>query len=145
MATIAVAKTAGAFVRQNWRIIIAIILAIVVIIIIWKFWDRIKGFFRRTYGHYGQEVPEYRKVQLEQIATQAKAAIYDPTTLSGTKAEILNQIFAINDDELLYLAKYYKTIAQGNSLYMDIDDEFLPGIEIDEKLMARLAALGETD
>lgn len=113
---------------------------IVVLWIIWRNQDRIKQFFGRTRADFQPgSITEGRKSELEALANDAYNAIYG---VFGDTGDTLERVNALNDNELVYLAKFYKkALTKGSSLYKDVDDEFMPWDKVDEQLMGRLSQL----
>lgn len=147
---IGVAATAGSaalrVVTSKWFWIALGI--IIVILIVRRNWNKISGKFERDFGNYGshngqpiEDLTKDRKLTLEKWAQDLYTAIY---TTGGNSAPLMAIALSLNDLELKYLAQHYKkAITRGTSLYTDVDDEIMPGTDVDEKLMARLAKLGE--
>lgn len=123
------------------------LLALILIFILWKNSARIKSYFSRLIGKsegdyqpYG--ITEQRKLELQALAQKVYEGVN--TYSVTTRAEFydtLDAVNAINDNELEYLAKYYEKNVSESSLYADIDDEWMPGGDIDEKILTRLKVL----
>lgn len=132
--------------KTFWIVLGLIVLAI----IIWRYSDRIitKGESRlgpQTGDWQEGTITEGRKKQLEDLAQTLYNDIYGSFNSSGDgSVPSMGKAAALNDNELLYLARYYENnLSQnGNSLWFDVDEEWLPFTSEDEGLMSRLADIG---
>lgn len=124
------------------RITWAIIAILVVVLVLRANWDRLTGWTRRSYGSFGEpSIGPARKAQLEQLARDAFTAM-DGWTLS-LDASWLEQLTALNDLELRYVAEFYTSaITRGTKLSDDIDNEWISG-DVDQQLVARLRQMNQ--
>lgn len=138
-----VAETAGKVVRNKWFWIGLAIL--IVILILRRYYPYLKSKFARSYGDFsGEKITESRKTELETMAQDLYDKIYGGYHSINTRSDLMHKVAAINDDELLYLSRYYKNaITRSNSLYKDISNEFMPFASGDQVLMSRLAKIGQ--
>lgn len=140
------AQAAGAvalrLVKNKWFWII--LGAIILILIIRKNWRYIRAWFSPSKGDFtGAPINPERKAWLESRAEELHKYLSQWGFTSDTDS-VLKEIQNVNDDELLYLAKYYKSaLTRGNSLYVDIDNKWMPFYGSDEKLLARLSKIGQ--
>lgn len=131
--------------RTFWIIVILVIVAIII-------YRKSDYFLAKAKSRLGQQtgdwqegtITEGRKADLETLAERMYAEIYSFTKQGeGGTIAALQMTNTLNDNELLYLARYYEDhTGAENSLWFDIDDEWLPQTSSDETLMARLSALG---
>lgn len=127
----------GKLMRNKWFWIILAILIVLLIIRrkseVWK--DKlapVSGDFQSG------GISEGRKKELETLAQN----VYDEIN-GGWVTNYMYDLLPINDNELTYLAKHYKKyLSRNESLYTQIDNEWMWGMDIDEKIMTRLNLLG---
>lgn len=142
-----------AFVAKYKWWILGIILAIIIVLYLRRNWYKVRHIFqpRDIDIETGESIniSEQRKAQLETLARDLYDDIYDTPInylgiVSHTK-ELYTKADALSDNELLYLARYYKRyLANGNSLWMDIDDEYSsPFDNYMTSLQAHLSKIGE--
>ena len=132
--------------RTFWIVVALLILAI----IIWRYSDRIitKGASRlgqQTGDWQEGTITEGRKAQLQKMANDLYTAIYNTSAVpANARTTLMASAAALNDNELLYLARYYEdNLSENkNSLWFDTDEEWMAGVSADENLMTRLAAIG---
>lgn len=124
---------------------------LILLFILYKNWAKIKQLFGKDYGTYSQGgggyapagIPDGRKAEIEALAQELYDKIYGVTTFTDKETSFI-KANALNDTELKYLAQYYKNaLTRSDSLYHDVDSEFMPFTDEDEKLMSRLSALNE--
>lgn len=121
-------------------------LLVIVLLAVWLLGPRMKEFIRKLRtpdrGNYaGQAAPNAAdQARLQELARRMREEIY--TVLGWDERDIVaQQILAINDTELRYLAEFYAQIAQGNSLREDIEGEWSWNGEDKQRLIARLLQL----
>ncbi len=119
-----------------------IVVIILVLYLANRHWDKIRGNVGRIRGDFQPGgITDKRKGELEALADELYRVIYSTATETW-RYTVYEKANALNDNELLYLGKYYKqSKTGGTSLYRDIDDEWMPFSSIDEQLMSRLAQL----
>ncbi len=89
------------------------------------------------------EVSERRKKRIRRLGDKLYDDIYD-TPLTGHTYSYYEKANDLDDNELLFLARYYIGITKGSSLFEDVDDEaFSLFSDVDTKLMNHLAIIGE--
>lgn len=82
----------------------------------------------------------------EDIKTIASGIFNDieDTSITGHSYDSYDQALLLTDNELAFMADYYKTyLSIGKSLYAEIDTQYYITSGIPQKLMARLAAIGK--
>ncbi len=126
-------------VKSKWFWIGLILL--IIIFYVWRNWDKLKSKFGVITGDFQPgDITEKREGVLESLAQDAYDSIYSVT---GDTGDTLERVNALNDNELDYLARYYKSaLTRGNTLYEDVDNEFMPLDDVDETLMGKLNRLG---
>lgn len=114
---------------------------LIIIFYVWRNWDKLKSKFGVITGDFQPgDITDKRKGTLESLAQDTYDSIYSAT---GDTGDTLEKVNALNDSELDYLARYYKkALTRGNTLYEDVDDEFMPWDDVDETLMGKLNRLG---
>lgn len=140
--------------------VIGTIIGIILIFLVWKngkrWWDQLT---KQDKGHYGaltsfedmqagqQQNNEARQAELEKFARDTFTALNSTLFIGGVTAtgreyqlELLN---ALGDPELRFVAQFYEHTASstGQSLRQDIEEEFMPATDVDERLIARLNQL----
>lgn len=101
-------------------------------------WQRLTAVDRGDYTGAGAVLSDADKQRLRQLAMDLHSAIEGSGFLS--RERVMSQALALSDTMLRFLAQEYA--ANGaNSLYQDIDDEWMPGTDVDERLMQRLRAI----
>ena len=126
----------------------AIIIVVLVLLALWllsRASSKAKGFIQGTFmGVQGDNVyapiSDERKVILEQMAEGVHGLIYG-TDWGNELTPALGNLNALPDNELTYVAQYYGSFLSANSLYYDIDYEWLFTTDEDEKILARLSAM----
>lgn len=132
--------------KNKWFWIILI--SIIVLIFIrrnWSKWSfKAKGRFGPQHGDWQPgTITDARKSVLEGLARELYDAIYSGWGATIERGPIFNKVAYLNDNELEYTANYYKSaITKTNSLYYDVDEEYMPYSNSDEELMAKLSAIG---
>ncbi len=131
--------------RTFWIIVILIIVGIII-------YRKSDYFLQRAGSRLGKQVGDWqagtitdgRKKDLETIAHRLYGEIYSFTKQGeGGTIAALQMTNTLNDNELLYVAKFYEdSTGADNSLWFDVDDEWLPQTSSDEVLMSRLSQLG---
>lgn len=105
---------------------------------------------RTDRGNYaGQEAVRNnpaRQAELDQMARDAQTAMHTVLIVGGTtwtgREAVLERLLALNDTELRYVAQFYRSINEsGNSLRVDVQGEWMPFTNVDERLVARLNQL----
>jgi hypothetical protein len=124
---------------------------LILLYILYRNWSKIKQFFGKDYGVYSSGggtytpagIPDGRKGELETLAKELYDKIYGVTTFTDKETSFI-KANSLNDTELKYLAQYYKSaLTRSDSLYHDVDSEWMPFSSEDENLLARLSALNE--
>ena len=125
--------------------------ALIALIILNRQWDNIKSGLKRLTQRKdivrteeeiaAGDISEERKRELEDFAQELYAEIQGASAGTGLYSKLLT----FTDLEVEYLSKYYrKHISGGVYLYEDVDEEwFSPFTNIDGRVMARLAKVGE--
>lgn len=130
--------------RTFWIVIALIILAI----IIWRYSDR---FITKAESRLGPQtgdwqegtITEGRKNYLQELAKELYRVIYG-WAWESEKIAAMRKASALNDNELLFLARHYENdlSENGNSLWFDADEELMAYTSADEDLMGRLSDIG---
>ena len=140
--------------------VIGTIVGLILIVLVWKngkrWWEQLT---KQDKGHYAdltsfaevqagkEQANAARQAQLEKMAQDTFTALNSTLFLGGVTATgrefQLELINALNDSELRYVAQFYEHNASstGQSLKQDLDDEFMPATDVDERLIARLNQL----
>lgn len=135
------------FIRNNWKWILLLVIALILILYIRRNWYKFSHLFtpRNIDLEPGESevISEQRKRQIESIAQKLFTDIYN-TPYSGHNGDVYKEALSLTDNELLYLAKFYKrSVSGGNTLYADIDSQWYVWIDSPTTLMARLNKIGE--
>ena len=130
--------------RNKWFWIAVITIIVIIIIyrnlgpLIEKLKDkRVPSYARDEEGNV-IKVTDLDKMRLDRLVIQLREAV---ERFSGMDGSDFKEVNSLTDQELEYVAKTYKS-SYGSSLFKDIDDEWLPFTNEDEKLQARLDKLG---
>lgn len=140
--------------------VIGTIVGLILIVLVWKngkrWWEQLT---KQDKGHYAdltsfaevqagkEQANAARQAQLEKMAQDTFTALNSTLFLGGVTATgreyQLELLMALNDSELRYVAQFYEHNASstGQSLRQDIEDEFMPATDVDERLIARLNQL----
>lgn len=129
--------------RMFWLIIGGAVL----LILVYRNWDRIMRFFQKRNIDFleGEDViiSPVRKSQIEGISQRLYNDIYD-TPITGHNTGPYNDAIALTDNELLYMSGYYRRfLTRGESLKDDISSEIYTFTDVNNKLIARLNKIGE--
>ena len=136
------ASIAGAGVKLLKSKVFWIVLgSIILIIIINKNRYKIKAWFKPIDIDLetGEKIhiTDERKVELKKVASNIYTAIY--STLHTGRKLTFKAALALTENELDFMAKHYKQqVSGGNTLYEDVDNEWMPSTDLDEQLMAKL-------
>lgn len=139
-------KTAGAILRNKWFWIALIV--IILILVARKYWHVISRWFQPTdidlEPGESVKIESGREAELKGVAAELYSDLYD-TPASGHNNQLYSNANKLSDNELKFLAKYYRqNLTQGTYLYTDIDEDwFNPFTNVDSMLMAHLAKVGE--
>ena len=115
----------------------------IILIYVNRNWDRWKSRLGRQYldDQPGGEaaISSQRRGELEALANDVHTESTSGKGIFTATCKLDN----INDTELLYMAKYYeRALTRGDSMYKDIDDRWGYVTSCDEKVMAKLSAMG---
>ena len=132
--------------------------ALILFILLQRNWYKISRLFQRSDVDKEEDekinIPETvddaptgyqysNKAEIEELARNLYSTIYQYQGSWNTE-KYMQEAYELTDNELKYLSKYYRQyVTKDNWLYSDIDDEFFPLTNLDEKLMARLTQVGE--
>lgn len=135
------------FIKDNKKIIIVIIVVIVAFFVIRNYLPQIKLYFQPKnidlQPGESVEISETRKRYLESLAGRVYADIYSTSTFTGHDDSVYIEANAVTDNELLYMAGYYKKyLSSGVSMWQDIDDEAYL-IQSPTDLQQHLSKIGE--
>lgn len=112
---------------------------IIAVLVLLRNKHKIKTFFKRVVttpkGDFEVGITEDEKDDIERVADELKEKIYGMAT-NQSMAKLLNLSLGYNDSAFLYFVEYYNDTY--GDLYDDIDWEFMPDIDADEKVMARM-------
>lgn len=104
---------------------------------------------RRDEGNYAGQEPvasnPVREAELTKLAEDTYTALnsilfFGGVTATGREWQ-LEKVYTLNDTELRWLANRYKILANGVSLREDLEHEYMPFTDVDERLIARLQQL----
>ncbi len=117
---------------------------LIVLLIIRANWQYLKAKFARSFGDFtGEKISDSRQAVLNGFADNLHQSIHTSVAWGDT-VDALNNISGVNDDELRYIARYYKrALSRGTSLYTDLNNEWMPLTDIDEQILTRLSKIGE--
>lgn len=90
----------------------------------------------------GSGIPDYRKKQLQKLAQDVYIDIWHTPWTGHDHAAYTSITNSVTDNELIYLSKYYKTLTDGESLWVSIDDQWFLAKD-GSNLQTRLSAIGE--
>lgn len=152
MAAPVIAATAGnaaiKILTNKWFwIIVGSIVAFIIIRRYWQKWStKVESRLGPQYGDWQEgTITAGRKKELEGYAADVYEALACFWCNHATVAEpALSEVAYLNDNELEYVARYYEEYISDNnqSLYDDVDEEWLPATSVDADLMHRLSKLG---
>jgi len=131
--------------------VIRIIIILLIVYVLRRNWWYIKNLFKRSDVRLepGEKlfISDDRKSELESLALAINQDLKSTSWyhITGHDHSLWTSITGqTSDNELKYLARYYKKyVSGGSSLYKDIDNKWMYSTDIDEKLMARLSKIGE--
>lgn len=89
------------------------------------------------------KITKERYVRLRWVANEMYLKIN--SWIGWTDYKALQELALTTDEELKYVAKFYKDVINkidGTSLYEDLDNEILPARSEDEEILARLLKMG---
>ena len=126
---------------KYWLCILIGVVALIIIISIWRNWDKIQSRYlsKKTGDWQSYAITDKRKADLQLLAEDTYDKIHG---IGGLSSIHLDKLLSINDNELEYMAKYYENQLSEESLWTDIDDEWLPATNKDEQLQQKLDNLG---
>ena len=130
------------------RVIIGIVIAFILYLFIRKYWHRIVLLTQSSDIDWepgeSKVIPNAREAELKGMAADLYSDIYDTPTTGHTNSLYIDAN-DLSDNELKYLAKYYrKQLTQGTYLYTDVDNEWFGlAYNFDTRLMVHLAKIGE--
>lgn len=131
-----------------------VIVALVLIIVIYKYKARIKGWLQQDNGDYSRGIGDTetteansaeiaaRKAEIEKLATDMFSSFNGADTVTG-KIMLINKALAYNDAELKYLSNYYKIVSPNESLYEAVSADWFWWNNEDDLLLAKLNKLNE--
>lgn len=90
----------------------------------------------------GSGIPAYRQSQLQALAQNVYADIWHTPWSGHDHTAYISVTEGTTDNELIYLAKYYKQLTGGTNLWTDTDDQWFLGKD-GSNLQTRLAAIGQ--
>lgn len=124
---------------------------VALLIIVFVFWRNGRRWWanltRQDRGNYAgqnrvQSNPA-REAELQAMAREAYRVMHILIVTGDQRERALADLLALNDTELRYVAVFYKNSVnpEGVSMRQDIDDEWMPFTDVDEKLIARLTQM----
>lgn len=133
------------FLNKNKETIIKWLIILAVCYIVYKNWWRVEGMLKPVSRDNSPEaLSDTRKNSLETIAGEMYNDIYH-TPLTGHDYSSYTKIVAMYDNEVIYLADYYKNhLANGNKLYTDINSQWYTWGNTPNELMTKLSELGKS-
>lgn len=131
---------------QTWVILAAIVCAWLVYRNGRRWWAQLTNRDRGNYAGQSQvSANPAREAELEQMAQDVFVALNSTLMLGGVTATgrewTLERLLALNDTEIRWVAKRYAALAQGRSLRGDLENEWMPFSDVDERLIAKLQQL----
>ncbi len=134
-----VKAAASKLIANPWVLLVLIILLL--LLALWVYRNGKRWWAQATrvdQGNYDNPKPnDEREGELKRLAQDLYGAM-DGATIAATLVPLLHQTFGLNDTELRYTAEHFVQVGDGDSLATWINDEWLPGEDIDTKLIARL-------
>jgi len=137
------------FVKNNQKMIIKGIVIGVIVYLVYKNWWRISALLKpkapniSPHTQDGNGISDSRKTYIESIASDLYTDIYS-TGYTGHDYTPYTVALSFFDDEIIYLADFYKNhLAGGNSLYNDIDSQWYTWGNEASDLMNLLSANGK--
>lgn len=138
--------------KYFWIGLVAFILLLVII----KKWSNIRGWIKRSIQPEDIDLTPEERARLEAnsetLSSERKSEmeafaqeLYAEIQGASYGTSLYEKLLKLSDTEVKYLSKYYrKHISGGTYLYQDVDEEwFSPFTDIDGRVMARLAKVGE--
>jgi len=127
-----------------WIILASVIALIIIIRYYNKISTKVESRFGTQYGDWQEgTITSSRKKELEGYAQDVYDILACWYCARGAEDE-LQKLLYLNDNELEYTARYYEKFVSddGETLYHDVDDEWLAATDADNKLLTRLSKLG---
>lgn len=130
-----------------WQIVIVV----AIILIVYYFYNKTKTkFVELTNPHEivllqgeSSTITPQRQSEIKLIGQNIFNDIED-TPFTGHNYDVYNQALSLTDNELNYLADYYKQfLSIGKSLWSEIDSQYYVTSGIPAKLQTRLATIGK--
>jgi len=138
------------FLQKNKKQVLIGIIIIIGLFLLKRNWHKIAAFLnpaarRNNPDSVAGEVPQDRKNLLEDLAGKIYNDIQS-TSIWGHNAGLYSSALSYYDDELVYMAKFYKNqLSSGNSLYSDMSDQWYVNDSYDYsgQLYTKLSELGQ--
>lgn len=125
------------------------ILIVVVIVVLYLLWNKhgykIARLFKPAQSNTAPfPISDVRKEQIENLMSEIYDDIEDTDFWGGHHYDIYNQLLGMYDDEISYGADYYKNfLANGNTLYSDLDSQWFLWSDVNTKVLDKLKELGK--
>jgi len=126
-----------------------IVIALVILISAWIIktfiFPKVKDFYRKITppkphdGSSSNLLPE-RDAYLRELVDDIYEGVYCTFCTHAGLTEAISKALALNDSELIILNKYYGQKSE-NTMYYDIDYEWMSGTSVDDDLLSRLVEL----
>lgn len=131
---------------ETWTVLILALVAWVIYRNGRRWWQQLT---RRDEGNYQGQAPvasnPVREAELTKIAQDTYTALNSVLMIGGVTATgrewQLTQVLTLNDTELRWVAKRYEQLANGSTLRRDLENEWMPFSDVDDRLIARLNQL----
>ena len=96
---------------------------------------KIRAFFKPAAGDYSHILTILDKTRCEKLASELYTDIYG--NWGSNKVDSINNLLTLDDSELRYSAKFYKTSYE-KTMREDVSGEYMPFTDVDQELVARL-------
>lgn len=92
-------------------------------------------------GTKGEPISDIRKGEIKAQVTALYDAIYSWISWEPDTIAALEFFLALPDNEAVFFVNEYEKLSE-NSMYYDVDWEFMPAFSADDEALARLKSLG---
>lgn len=139
-------EKAKTFFEQNKKVIIGVVVVGLAIYLYKKHGWRLQRIVSPSAKNNSPEsvISDTRKEQIEEIAGKLYTDIYETAFWTGHDYAPYEKALSLFDNEIIYLAKYYKShLSDGLTLWEDIDSQWYTWGDSPAKLQVKLSELGQ--